>query len=153
MGAPQRWDPRAMQPGAEPSTHPQEHPQRKRTSGKGPLTGGSKKASIRWRRFAALVVVPVLLMLGSVYLHAVSTGMSERAAGLEQRLSRAQATEERLEIQVTELSAPERIKSLARERLGMREPGAAALKVYGGDHREDGNAQAQNSREVSEENK
>jgi hypothetical protein len=55
------------------------------------------------------VLVPVLLMLGSVYLHTVSAGL---AGG------------------VAELSGADRIRSLAAEKLGMQDPNGADLKVY-----------------------
>ena len=42
-----------------------------------------QKAAGRRRRFALLVVVPVLLMLGSVYLHTVAAGLDSRAAELD----------------------------------------------------------------------
>ena len=37
-----------------------------------------RKAAGRRRRFAMLVVVPVLLMLGSVYSHTVAAGLEQR---------------------------------------------------------------------------
>jgi cell division protein FtsB len=83
----------------------------------------------RRRRFALLVVVPVLLMLGSVYLHTVASGLDARAAYLDEQVARASAEEERLEVRVAELSGADRIRSLAEEKLGMREPGGAALEV------------------------
>jgi cell division protein FtsL len=89
-----------------------------------------KKAAGRRRRFAVVVVVPVLLMLGSVYLHTVSAGLTGKVAGLEERLARAEAEGERLEVRVAELSGAGRIRSLAAEKLGMEDPDAADLKVY-----------------------
>ncbi len=84
----------------------------------------------RHRRFAVVVVVPVMLMLGSVYLHTVAAGLTGEVAGLEERLVRVQAEGERLEIRVAELSGAGRIKALAAEKLGMREPRGADLEVY-----------------------
>ncbi len=92
-----------------------------------------KAAGLRRRRFAVLVVVPVLLMLGSVYLHTVSAGLAGRVAGLEERLARAEAEGQKLELRVAELSGAERIRSLAAEELGMKEPDAADLEVYNKD--------------------
>jgi cell division protein FtsL len=92
-----------------------------------------KAAGLRRRRFAVLVVVPVLLMLGSVYLHTVSAGLADRVAGLEERLARAEAEEQKLGLRVAELSGAERIRSLAAEELGMKEPGGADLQVYSKD--------------------
>lgn len=76
-----------------------------------------------------LVVVPVLLMLGSVYLHTVAAGLDARAAYLDERLARASAEEERLGVRVAELSGADRIRLLAEEKLGMREPGVVALEI------------------------
>jgi cell division protein FtsL len=92
--------------------------------------GARKKAAAWRRRFAALVVVPVVLMLGSVYLHTVAAGLTGEVAGLEERLVRAEAEGERLEIRVAELSRAGRIRSIAAQRLHMREPRGADLEVY-----------------------
>ena len=97
-----------------------------------------KKAAGRRRRFAMLVVVPVILMLGSVYLHTVAAGLDAKAAELGVKLGRAQDEGERLEVRVTELSGSARIGKLA-QGMGMREPGSDALRVYGsGAKAEDG---------------
>ena len=97
----------------------------------------TRKAADRRRRFAMLVVVPVLLMLGSVYLNTLAAGLDARVAELELRLDRAREVGERLEVKVAELSGAERIVALAAEKLGMHEPKSSALKVYG-DKVEDG---------------
>jgi len=78
-----------------------------------------------------LVVVPVLLMLGSVYLHTVATGLDTKAAELGVKIDRAGDEGERLKVLVAELSSAGRIRELAAEKLGMHEPGSSALKVYG----------------------
>jgi cell division protein FtsL len=96
-----------------------------------------RAAAARRRRFAVLVVVPVLLMLGSVYIHTISDALDGRVADLEQRVGRAEAEGEKLEVRVAELSGPGRIRSLASEELQMREPGGADMKVYA-THGEDG---------------
>ena len=93
-----------------------------------------KKAAGRRRRFAMLVVVPVLLMLGSVYLHTVSAGLDARAAELGVQLGRVQDHGERLQVKVTELSGSARIRELA-AKLGMRQPDSDALRVYGNESR------------------
>ena len=90
-----------------------------------------RKAAGRRRRFAMLVVVPVLLMLGSVYLNTVAAGLDARAAELDVRLDRAREVGERLEIKVAELSGADRIRALATEKLGMHEPKSTTLKFYG----------------------
>jgi cell division protein FtsL len=81
-----------------------------------------------------LVVVPVLLMLGSVYLHTVSAGLDARAAELGVQLGRVQDHGERLQVKVTELSGSARIRELA-AKLGMRQPDSDALRVYGNESR------------------
>lgn len=91
-----------------------------------------RKAAGRRRRFAMLVVVPVLLMLGSVYLNTLAAGLDARAAELDARLDKAREVGERLEVKVAELSGAERIRTLAAEKLGMHEPKSTTLKVYGG---------------------
>jgi cell division protein FtsL len=90
-----------------------------------------RKAAGRRRRFAMLVVVPVLLMLGSVYLNTLAAGLDARATELDVRLDRAREVGERLEVKVAELSGAERIRALAAEKLGMHEPKSTTLKVYG----------------------
>jgi cell division protein FtsL len=92
--------------------------------------GARKKAAALHRRLAVVVVVPVVLMLGSVYLHTVAAGLADDVVGLEERLVRAEAEGERLEIRVAELSGAGRIRSMAAEKLGMRDPRAADLEVY-----------------------
>lgn len=87
----------------------------------------------RRRRFSVLVVVPVLLMLGSIYLHTVSAGLGEKTANLEERIGRAEARSESLGVRVSELSAPGRIRALAEVDLRMKEPDGADFRVYGND--------------------
>jgi cell division protein DivIC len=89
-----------------------------------------KKAAARHQRFVAVVVVPVVLMLGSVYLHTVAARLTGEVAGLEERLARAEARGERLDVRVAKLSGAGRIRSLAAEKLDMREPRGADLEVY-----------------------
>jgi cell division protein FtsL len=106
-------------------------PVRKRLPDRSPHRALRQKAVARRRRFAMLVVVPVLLMLGSVYLHTVATGLDTRAAELGVKIDRATDEGERLKVRVAELSGAGRIRELAAEKLGMHEPGSHALKVYG----------------------
>ncbi len=101
-----------------------------------------RKTRGRKRRFAILVMVPVLLMLGSVYLHTVSAGVEGRAQGLQNELDTARAKGERLEVEVAKLSAADRVRPLAREKLGMRDAGSADLEVFKGGEREDGTTHA-----------
>jgi cell division protein FtsL len=95
-----------------------------------PARAARKKAAGRRRRFAVIVVIPMLLMLGSVYLHAVATGFTGKVAGLEERLARAEVEGKRLEVRVAELSGAGRIRSLAAEKLDMRDPRGHDLEVY-----------------------
>jgi cell division protein FtsL len=83
------------------------------------------------RQFAVLVVVPVLLMLGSVYSHTVAAGLEGRVAELEGDLDGARAEGQSLEVRVAQLSRAERIRPLAAEKLGMRAPGSEDLQFYG----------------------
>ena len=113
---------------ASTATRPVARPVKK---GRQPAGVGARKKAAAWRRrFAVLVVVPVVLMLGSVYLHTVSAGLTGEVAGLEERLARAEAEGERLEVRVAELSGAGRIRSLAAEKLGMQDPSGADLEVY-----------------------
>jgi hypothetical protein len=96
-----------------------------------------QRAAGRRRRFAVLVVLPVLLMLGSVYIHTISGALGGKVADLEERVARAEAEGEKLEVRVAELSGPGRIRSLASEELQMRQPSGADMKVYA-KHGEDG---------------
>ncbi|HKH76889.1 MAG TPA: hypothetical protein VKA51_08040 [Rubrobacteraceae bacterium] len=86
-----------------------------------------------WRAFVVVVMVPVLLMLGSVYVHAVAANLDAQAVRLGEEKARAEDEAERLEVKVTELSGPGRIRSLAGEDLGMRDPASEDLRTYGGD--------------------
>jgi cell division protein FtsB len=88
------------------------------------------------------VVVPVLLMLGSVYLHTVSAGLEARTEGLQHELDAVRAQGERLEVKVAKLSAADRVRPLAREKLGMTDAGSAELEVFKGGDREDGTTDA-----------
>ena len=130
MAAPQRR-PRTTLP-TQPALPPWEQAPRKPRVGKVPRRDPGR----RWR-FAVLVVVPVFLMLGSVYLHTVSGNLESREAALQEELDGTRAAGERLEVEVAELSAADRVRSLARERLGMQDAGSANLEVLG-EQREDG---------------
>lgn len=83
------------------------------------------------------MVVPVLLMLGSVYLHTVSAGLGDKVASLQGRLDHAESVGQKLDVEVAQLSAPERIRTKAREDLHMKDPGAADLNTYQKDREDD----------------
>ncbi len=78
-----------------------------------------------------MLVVPVALMIGSVYAHTVAAELGREAARLEEKKARAESEGERLEVRITELSEPGRIRKLARENLQMRDPGSKDLATYG----------------------
>jgi cell division protein FtsL len=80
--------------------------------------------------FVLLVVVPVLLMLGSVYVHTVAAGLGEEVARLEEQETGAEDEGEQLEVKITELSEPGRIRALAKRDLDMRDPAGKDLEVY-----------------------
>lgn len=103
-----------------------------RKSGRSPARHGRVKGS-PWRAFVVVVMVPVLLMLGSVYVHAVASGLGAEVARLGEEKARAEAEADRLEVKVTELSGPGRIRSLAGGDLGMRDPASEDLRIYGSD--------------------
>jgi hypothetical protein len=128
MAAPQRRY-RAPLP-----TGPVSPPVRRERPGGGPAR---RKAAGRRRRFAVVVVVPVLLMLASVYLHTVSAGLTGTVASLDERLAQTRAEGERLEVRVAELSRADRVRPLAAEKLGMRDPDGDDLEAYDV-NREDG---------------
>jgi cell division protein FtsL len=76
------------------------------------------------------VVLPVLLMLGSVYAHVAATRMSDEADRLAEEKAVVEAEAERLQVRVEELSGPERIRREAREDLGMRDPNGKEIRDY-----------------------
>ena len=122
MAAPQRQTKPARQP-ARPAPR------------KAPGRAARHVGRVQRRRFVVLVVLPVLLMLGSVYLHTVAANLGEETMALEEKHAGLLVEKETLEVEVSQLSAPDRIRSMARENLGMRSPGAEDMRVYG---REDG---------------
>ena len=89
------------------------------------------------RRFVMLVVVPVLLMLGSVYVHTVAARIDDEVVRLEEEKKQAESEAERLEVRITELSEPGRIRALAKKDLDMQDPNGGDLETYDGSDRED----------------
>ena len=98
---------------------------------RGPAQRQVRDGAQRGRVFVVLVVVPVLLMLGSVYLQTVASGFAGEAARIEDEKIRAEGEGERLEVRLTELLEPGSIRSSAREDLQMRDPGAEDFEIYG----------------------
>jgi cell division protein FtsL len=118
---------------------------RERDSPKGvpkQVPGGSpnrkqRREEWRGRLFVMLVVVPVLLMLGSVYLHTVATRLGNEVVRLEEEKKEAESEAERREVRITERSEPGRIRALARGNLDMRDPNGQDLETYDGSDGED----------------
>ncbi len=81
------------------------------------------------RRFLLLVVVPAVLMLGSVFTHTVATDLQARVSELEAQNSRTGVERETLDVRVAELSSPDRIRELARRDLHMRDPDGKDIRV------------------------
>ncbi len=108
----------------------------------------SHKKTLQYRKFVVLVVIPVLLMLGSVYTHTVSAGLNNQGAVLTDQRDELWAEKEALEVEVSELSAPGRVRSLAREDLDMRAPAAGDMTAYYG---EDGEQDAR--QQIQEESR
>lgn len=139
MAAPQRWY-RSTLP-TEPAWPAREGMPDARRPARAPHKA-RRRTQGRKLRFEVLVVVPVLLMLGSVYLHTVSGGLEARTEGLQRELNAARAQGERLEVDVAKLSAADRVRPLARGKLGMVDAGSAELNVFKGGDREDGTTDA-----------
>ena len=100
---------------------PVEQPVRRRRERRGTPKGvpGWAPGGAWWRgarlgRTFVVLVVPVLLMLGSVYVHTVASKLKGEEIRLEEERARAGGEGERLEVRVTELSEPVTIRSLAR---------------------------------------
>jgi cell division protein FtsL len=96
----------------------------------------------------ALVLVPMLLMLGSVYLHTLAAGLKGETARLEEEKASAESEGERLEVQVTELSDPGRIRALARKGLQMQDPGSKDLATYRSDGEDVANGGGEKKKET-----
>ena len=102
------------------------------------------------RAFVVLVVVPVLLMLGSVYVHNVAAGLKGETAQLEEEKTRAESEGERIDVRITELSEPQRIRAMAREQLQMRDPGGKELETYGRDGEDVANGGGEKKKETGQ---
>lgn len=137
MAAPQQWRARPARPWTE----------ERRAPGRGAKECAERSRQLaRRRRFWVLVVLPVALMLGSVYLHTVSTSLTSKSAVLQQKISGFQDESQRLEVRVSELSSPGRVRSIAAEKLNMKEPSSSDIKVYDGNE-SNGEDGKQNARE------
>jgi cell division protein FtsL len=130
-------------------------PVQKRPEGRGvsqEATGrGGRRGAWKGRRaFVVLVVVPVLLMLGSVYVHNVAAGLKGETARLEEEKARVESEGERLDVRITELSEPQRIRVMARKQLQMRDPGGKELETYGRDGEDVANGGGEKKKETGQ---
>jgi cell division protein FtsL len=102
--------------------------------GRGVPGRAPKRAWLRGARLGRVFVVLVVpaLMLGSVYAHTVAAELEGEANRLKEEKALAESEGERLEVRITELSEPGRIRKLARENLEMQDPGKD-LTTYGRD--------------------
>ena len=130
-------------------------PVQKRPEGRGDSKEATGRVGRRgaWkgrRAFVVLVVVPVLLMLGSVYVHNVAAGLKGETARLEEEKARGESEGERLDVRITELSEPQRIRAMAREQLQMRDPGGKELETYGRDGEDVANGGGEKKKETGQ---
>jgi cell division protein FtsL len=130
MAAPQRRSPYRATEGRGVRERPEGRSASARTPNK---AAERRRRLLHGRAFVALVLVPTFLMLGSVYLHTLATGLKGEAARLEEEKNGAESEGERLDVRVTELSDPGRIRALARKSLQMQDPGGSDLATYGND--------------------
>lgn len=129
-----------------PYAHPEERRTNRRSAGHG---SRRKRASASHRRFLVLVVVPMLLMLGSIYLHTVAANLGTEAEQLKGRISQAGDDKQRLDLQVAQLSSPGRVIGIAQKKLDMRAPNGKNLQIYsnnGEDAKRNGGEQAKEKR-------
>ena len=89
-------------------------------------------------RAFVVLAVPVLLMMGSVYVHSIAARLEGEVARLEEQKNMAEGEGERLEVKLTELSEPERIRAQAKDNLGMQDPSKNLYKSNGEDVAVDG---------------
>ncbi len=68
-----------------------------------------------------------------VYLHTVAAELKGEKARLEEEKASAESEGERLDVRVTELSDPGRVRTLARKGLQMQDPGGKDIATYGND--------------------
>ena len=130
-------------------------PVQKRPEGRGDSKEATGRVGRRgaWkgrRAFVVLVVVPVLLMLGSVYVHNVAAGLKGETARLEEEKARGESEGERLDVRITELSEPQRIRAMAQKQLQMRDPGGKELETYGRDGEDVANGGGEKEKETGQ---
>ncbi|MGI8649213.1 MAG: hypothetical protein ACR2KW_02375 [Rubrobacter sp.] len=85
-------------------------------------------AARRRRSFVFFVLIPTMLLLGSVYLHNVAADTEERITALQERIDQADSRYEQLGVREAELSNPERIRTLAEDDYGMKDADASQIE-------------------------
>lgn len=129
MAAPQPTRPKEVRRPARPDTRGEQARSKQSPSRQTTQKLRRRRIEAGHRRFLLLVIVPVLLMLGSVYMHTVANDLQAKAADLEEKSARTKVEGEKLDVRVAELSSPGRIREMARQGLGMRDPDGADMKV------------------------
>ncbi len=130
MVAPQR---RSRNPTAAGSSVRGRQEQRVAPAGAPKGAAQRRRGSLRGQAFVALVLVPMLLMLGSVYLHTLVAGLKGERVRLEEEKATAESEGERLDVRLTELSDPGRVRTVARKSLQMQDPGGNDIATHGKD--------------------
>jgi hypothetical protein len=121
-----------------------------RSAPAGPLKRAAerRRGVLRGQAFVALVLVPMLLMLGSVYLHTLAAGLKGETARFEEEKAGVESEGERLDVRVTELSDPGRVRALARKGLQMQDTGGNDLATYGNDGEDVANGGGEKKKET-----
>lgn len=88
-----------------------------------------------WVLGPALVGSVVILALALVYLHVACLDTGHRILAGQKQLQELEAENQRLQLRVWELTSPDRIEKIARERLGMVRPQAARVLEAGAGER------------------
>lgn len=146
MAAPQR---RPQYRAAAGSSSVRGRPERRSAPAKTSKRAAERhRGVLRGRAFVALVLVPTLLMLGSVYLHTLATGLKGETARLEEEKAGVENEGERLDVRVTELSDPGRIRALARKGLHLQDPSGNDLATYENDGEDVANGGGEKKKET-----
>lgn len=90
-----------------------------------------RQSARRRRSFIFFVLIPTVLLLGSVYLHNVASNTEERITALQERIDETEARSEQLGVRAAELSSPERIRTLAEDDYGLEDADASQIEVIG----------------------
>lgn len=86
------------------------------------------KSSARQKlKILALVLLALLLCFGMTFMTVVNVLMGYKITSIKQEINSLQRENERLQLEVARLRAPERIAAVATEQLGMAEPQAEQI--------------------------